>query len=704
MTSKYENKIDKGEDITDIDSILELYKKTRQYWKSIFDVYTYDMKFYAGDQWDASVARAREDRNLSTLVYNQIKSKVKYIVNNVRNAVPAIKVRPGNDANENTANVINGIIIQCERDSDADSAKIEAFKSSVIGGLGAWEIILDDSLDGDIDNDGQIDPRYSRIVDPTTVLMDPNAKMQTFEDADFCFKINNISKKEFHKLYGEDAEISNIDNEYNTEDDSVQLIDYWFKHNGRVIKYIINGAKVLEKFEKYRGKYIPIILMHGEEIRIANKVEYHGIVYDVRDMQRMLNLAKSRTADELAMAPNGQWLVEADHIKAYPQIWQNNNVSNTNILPYTHGSDGSKPEHIDPFTASTGFQQIAEENNNDISAAIGIKDVSKDLPIGSSGKAIQLQMSQSDIGTFEFADNLNKAVRYAGKIILDLIQQYTILPQLRTIGLPDGSTQQVVINQPYEENGEIVHHDIAHGKYAVDVDVGPSYLSQRQEALDKMLDYLKLNPQQMSVVADLVFKLMDVPEAEEFVSRLRATIPPEILAASNASNLNGSDPAIRAQQAIAQTQQLQQQMEQMQQQMQQLQQINQQLTMEKQSKLQEIEADGNIKLMEIRKKLELEKAIEEAKMEHELQLAELKNQHEIQMEQIKAANTIVADKTKIADQGKVDIIKNQHEIDAKSEAEKQKIHEQTHSDIFVESMKADIADASFKRTNRDLEY
>lgn len=680
---------DQGKAIKDYDGIIELFNKTEQYWTPIFKDVVEDYSFYAGDQWDSGVSATRSANNQSVLTYNKVAAKVKYIVNNVRNAIPQVKIRAGSDGEENTAKVLNGLIHQYERDSDADEAKINAFKSCVISGLGAWEVYL-----ADIDDDGDIDICYDRIVDVTSVLMDPSSHKQTHEDAEFCFVKHKISKRSFNLTY-KDSEMASIGEESHIdvgdhEADETEVVDYWFKDNdGSVVKYVINGVGILKKYEKYRGNFIPVVLLHGEEIRLKDKVSYHGIIHSIRDMQRMLNLAKSRAADEMALAPNGQYLVTPEMIAANPNQWQNPSLGSQAVLLYTPGSGGEAPRRMEPFTASSGFYDAASAIDSDISAAVGIKDTSKDLPASQSGKAIQLQMSQSDVGTYEFADNLNKAVRYSGKIVLDLIQQYLSAKLTKVITQPDGSTQAVPINQLYQENGQLAIHNLTTGTYGVDYDIAPSYMSQRQQALDSMLEYLKLNPSQMSVVSDLVFGMMDIPQSDEFAARLRATIPANILAASSASNLNSDNAQIKAQMLEAQLQQATGGLQQAEQQIQQLQQALQQMQMESQSKMQEIQATGNIKMQEIQKKLELDKAIEEARMQHEIELESIKLQHDIDIERIRTAS-----KLKIADR----------EASNRLDVDVAKIHEKAHADIFEKSMEIEQEIAQYERTGTDLNH
>lgn len=675
-----------GNAITDYDSIVDLYKKTERYWQPIFEDVITDFEFYAGTQWDPTVEATRNNNGLSVLTYNRVAAKVRYVVNQVRSAIPQVKVRAGADGEENTAKILNGLIHQYERDTDADEAKINAFKSCVISGLGAWEVYL-----ADIDEDGDIDICYDRIVDVTSVLMDPASHKQTHEDAEFCFVKHKISKRAFNQLY-KDAEMDNI-SDYSSkgnDSDETEVVDYWFKDSsGSVSKYVINGCQILKKFNKYRGNFIPVVLMHGEEIRLKDKVEYHGIIYGIRDMQRMLNLAKSRAADEMAMAPGGQLMATAEMIAPYKEQYQSPSLNSRAVLLYATDGQGNKPTRTEPYVASSGLYDAANSIDADISTSIGIKDTSKEIPASQSGKAIQLQMSQSDVGTYEFADNLNKAVRYSGKIVLDLIQQYLSAALTKTITQPDGSTMSVPVNQPFNENGQVVTHDLTKGTYGVDFDVAPSYMSQRQQALDSMLEYLKLNPSQMSVVSDLVFGLMDIPQSDEFAARLRATIPANILAASSASNLNSDNAQIKAQMLEAQLQQATGGLQQAEQQIQQLQQALQQMQVESQSKMQEIQATGNIKMQEIQKKLELDKAIEEARMQHEIELESIKLQHDIDIERIRTAS-----KLKIADR----------EASNRLDVDVAKIHEKAHADIFEKSMEIEQEIAQYERTGTDLNH
>ena len=71
-------------------------------------------------------------------------------------------------------------------------------------------------------------------------------------------------------------------------------------------------------------------------------------------------------------------------------------------------------------------------------------------------------------------------------------------------------------------------NDITIGKYDVAVTIGPSYATQRQEALELLLDLVKQVPQIGQAAMDLIAKNIDAPGADELYERLKKLVPPEL--------------------------------------------------------------------------------------------------------------------------------------------------------------------------------
>ena len=591
------------------------FKRAKEAWSKVHADYVADQRFANGDQWDAKLKSTLTLQGLSALTYNQLPAKVKYIVNNARQNTPAIKCNPiGDGSSRNTAKIYDGVIKHIQYKYDAKHAYINALSGIVIGGLGAWKVlpIQEDEADPIT---GELEPTYDisieRITDPTGVYMDPAAKKQNFCDAEFCFLLSWMDKDEAKELYP-DALLESVEKDSKSlfNKHSVAILEYWVKNEdtGLFEQYLMTGEEILTENKAYRGKYCPIVLVTGEEKHIEGEREYKGIVRDVKDMQILLNLSKSKTADYIARATNVQWKATASQIAGYEDIWRDVNTAGVALLPYHPDASGS-PERMEPPSPPTGFMQASAEADADIRAAIGIRDPLADVPVTQSGKAIQLQVAQGNIGTYEYTDKLNAAIKYTGTILVDLIPFYFSYPHIREIMGLDGQVTTVPLNQMYEENGQVVMHDLAAGKYSVTLDDGPSYESQRSEASDMLLECVSKYPEFMHIAGDIVFRNLNFEGAQEIADRLKATIPPNVLAAGNATNGDSASQTAQMQAGIAQ---MQQELQQAQAAFQQAQAMIAQLTQEKQAKIVEIQTRGQV-----------EKDLAKDKFQYELQLKHL---------------------------------------------------------------------------------
>ena len=183
------------------ESAMKKYRLAKDAWDKIYTQYVSDVKFANGDQWDASSYKNRKANNRSALVYNKIPANVKYVVNNARSCTPEIKVHPISDgASKNTAKIYDGILKSIQYKSNAKSAYVKALESAVIGGVGAFRIIVED-----VDYDSKPEITVKPIKDPTFLLLDPTAEHTDFSDANFAFFIKWIPKDEFEEIYCVDA-------------------------------------------------------------------------------------------------------------------------------------------------------------------------------------------------------------------------------------------------------------------------------------------------------------------------------------------------------------------------------------------------------------------------------------------------------------------------------------------------------------------
>ena len=178
-----------------------------------------------------------------------------------------------------------------------------------------------------------------------------------------------------------------------------------------------------------------------------------------------------------------------------------------------------------------------------------------------SGRAIMARQREGDVGTFHFQDNLARAIRHCGRILIDLIPAVYSGPRVVRVMGEDSKPRNVQVNQEQPQpDGSMLMLDLTAGKYDLTVSAGPGFTSRREEAANQMTEFIRVFPAAAPVLGDLLAKNLDWPQADEVAKRLQAMLPPQI---------QGADPRMQqAQQAMQQMQQvigqLKQQLQQMQ--------------------------------------------------------------------------------------------------------------------------------------------
>jgi hypothetical protein len=110
---------------------------------------------------------------------------------------------------------------------------------------------------------------------------------------------------------------------------------------------------------------------------------------------------------------------------------------------------GRQPPQRQPFAGvPAGALQEALNAADDMKSIIGIYDASLGARSNeTSGRAIMARQREGDVSTFHFIDNLSRAIRHGGRILLDLIPKvYTTERMVRVLG--EDLTPQTVQTRP----------------------------------------------------------------------------------------------------------------------------------------------------------------------------------------------------------------------------------------------------------------
>lgn len=570
-----------------------------------------------GEQWPDNVKKQREREQRPCLTINRMPSFIRQVVNDARQNKPSIKCHPADDkADVETAEIINGLIRNIEYTSNADVAYDTAIENSVTCGIGYWRVKLDYAHDDTFDMDLCID----RVANVFSVYGDPHSTAADSSDWNRAFVTEMMKKTDFEKKYKGSKPVDWESLGYTSlkqpwaEGEQVMLAEYWersevsriivalsdgsiidaerykaakdvFEVMGlqvvgeratkswKVVQRIMTGAEILETND-WAGKYIPIVPVYGDEINIEGKRYLRSLIRDAKDPQRMLNYWRTTSTEMVALAPKAPFIGPKGAFKSDLDKWNTANTQSHAFIEY----DGQTPPQRQPYAGpAAGAIQEAMNAADDLKSIMGIYDASLGARSNeTSGRAILARQREGDVSTFHFIDNLARAIRHTGRILIDLIPTvYTGERIIRVLGPEGDDPKNVQLGKPTQtEEGMEKVFDLTIGKYDLTVETGPSFTTRREEAAAQMTELLRVYPAAAPVIGDLLAKNLDWPGADEIAKRLQAMLPPQV---------KGQDP---------QTAQMQQAIQQLQQQLGQMGQENQQLKTDKLIDVEKVRVDA----------------------------------------------------------------------------------------------------------------
>ena len=562
-----------------------------------------DIKFVRlGQQWPDSVKRDRErpGQERPMLTINRLFQFRNQIINEIRQNRPGIKVRPVDDKSDvDTAEVMQGLIRHIQDASRADIAYDTAAEWQVDCGLGYFRIITDYCEDDSFNQDILI----KRVVDPNKVYFDPESTEPDGSDAKWAFVIEDWSLDDFEIEYPDIDTTSWQDGVTGDRQgwfgkDFVRVAEYFeiksvprtlvqlqdgstlFKDelpdeykdliigerpsfDKKCMWYKIGGDKILDKTE-LPTSFIPVIPVIGNEVWCEGKRHVHGLTRFAKDPARQYNYMQSANTEVMALAPRAPYIVAEGQIDGYEQEWLMANRHNISVLTYNPVSFGGTtvgaPQRQQGITTNPGFESAMARAIDDMKSTMGIFDASLgNRESNQSGKAILSQQRQASIGNFHFSDNLNRSIRQAGRIIVEMIPKiYDTQRVIRILG-EDEVPKQVSINpdqpeakmeQPSQQGGVESIYNFNVGKYDIAVDSGPNYATRRQEAAESMMAFVQADPAVLQVAGDLIVRNLDWPGADEIAKRMQAMLPPQIQQTMKAEEDDGQpkvDPQVEQQ-------------------------------------------------------------------------------------------------------------------------------------------------------------
>jgi hypothetical protein len=563
-------------------------------------------------QWDSDLVQNRELEDRPVLTINKTNQHNLLVINDAKQNKPGVRIRPVSDeATFEAAQLYQELIYHTEYISSAENVYDNALVFQVEAGIGYWRIkteFLPKSFDQEIYIRRIKDPR-SVYLDPDINEVDGSDARWgiIFEDMPkdlFQSKYPQYAGVASQNVIGNGSVGANwvtrntirVAEYYRKNqiektlvtfvipDTQEQILDYvedldatkkiiyreikklneadqaYYKFRERkelsdeIEWFLIAGDRIVDK-KPWVGKYIPIVRLVGVETVIDGILDRKGHTRALINAQQIYNYNTSANVEYGALQTKAPWLAPAKAIEGYEEYYKTANRTNHSYLPYQHMDEDGNPipppsRPAAPQSSPAYVEQMQIAQNEMMMASGQYQSQFGENENAKSGVAINARQRQGDRSTYHFLDNQAIAIRYTGRILLDLYPKIYDTKRIKQITARDGTKKNIIIdpnaqdqsgnpvssqkldtlNQDKDRSEQIeqILFNPLVGMYDVQSDTGPSYATKRMEAFNALTQIAAQNPKFMDVGGDLYFKVADFPEADILAERWRRMIPPNI--------------------------------------------------------------------------------------------------------------------------------------------------------------------------------
>jgi len=560
-----------------IKEALEYYNNVIQYDSENRTQALADLEFLLGDQWDQGARQIRQVEQRPCLTINKLPAFLAQVTNDQRKNKVSIKTHAvDEDADDEIAEILQGLIRHIEYSSNADVAYDRAINSAAAIGFGYYRLTTDycnpKSFDQEI--------RFKSIRNPFTVYFDPYSTEPDGSDQKKCLISEEMPREDFKRQYPK-SEASNdsfltgtgnsawinktsirIGEYYRIEETEADLylladgstvwadeliagvmpVDKRKSTKRKVMWYKITGVDILERAE-IKCNWIPVFPVYGAEVDINGKVFRSGMIRNAKDPAKMYNVWMTAATEEIASRAKAPYIGAEGQFEGHEKKWRQANVRNFPYLEYkpktADGQLAPPPQRQPMADIPVGVLTMAQHASDDIKATTGIYDASLGARSNeTSGRAIFARQQEGDNANFHFTDNRNRTIRHTGRCIISMVPNYYDATRIIRIMGEDGKIQAKTINQPLppeqqevDEYGNAIKtvlNDLTVGEFDVTESVGPAYETALMETADKLVQLAGNWPELMALAGDKVIQAMDIKGGDEIADRIKRSMPPNI--------------------------------------------------------------------------------------------------------------------------------------------------------------------------------
>lgn len=411
----------KTEEFDPIKKFKEFEKRSRKKWKPTLNRIKEDRKYLGGDQL------AKEDVDI--LGKDRASNKLNIVANAVRTIVNTYREQPYrwrvvDSSTGKDSELLNRAGITFIESPENSTACLEALESSVSFGLGVLVLTTDYGVDGNPE------PTLYTITDLENVYLDPEMTKLNGSDANEAAIVELKSRRWVENNYGID--ISTLDQpevdisqDYDRKE-YMPLATYWIKRQGQVTCYRLIGNDIVEAIE-LPMTYIPVIPLFGEKFYDGEEELWHGVVDQMKGVQKLINYSYSNILVRLATSPKNTWICESESIEGNEKYFRDSNKTLNPLLIYNKWSADGKRELEAPQRISNEIQlgdvgEMFSQSLQMVNAIIGIPAIGLESETEKTATEVLTasKVFQNNIRSYIY--NLRSSLVVAGMCLFEMIQ------------------------------------------------------------------------------------------------------------------------------------------------------------------------------------------------------------------------------------------------------------------------------------------
>lgn len=540
-----------------------------------------DENSYDGEQWEEMDKAIVEGRGQMALVYNVIATSINWMLGTERRGRTDYKVLPRRKEGAKAAENKSALLKYLSDVNRTEFSISEAFAECVKAGLGWLECGLQDDAEGEPIYDmaeswrNIVHDSAARKLDVSdgryifrTKWTDQDAALAMFPDRREAI-INATSTTTDYGYFGGEFDGDNA-MDYGEEEmqntgyiggpgdhglfalrKRVRLIEGWFRvpiqedrmtggefsgeifdpySDGHIGQIITGKAKVRKRltwrmhvmiftnagplwFSKspYRHNHFPFTPVWCYR-RAKNGLPY-GMIRNLRDLQNDIN---KRASKALHILSTNKTIMDDDAVVDLDEFREEVSRADA-IIVKKRGSQLDLNVDRDLAPAHMDLMRYAVDMVQQMSG-VTHENLGRDTN-ATSGRAIIAKQDQGSLTTSPIFDNLRFARQVHGEKKLSLIEQFMTEEKQFRITNKRGVPTHMVVMDGLPENDIVM----TKADYIISEDDWNATIkqSQAQELLDLLQKLAPVAPELVMAVMDLLVEMMDVPQSDELVARIR---------------------------------------------------------------------------------------------------------------------------------------------------------------------------------------